>query len=106
MCVSQQLPDNDPRVLAFDCYKESDEYQRIVSWLKEGNYAGELWAVFLSGWHCASTSKESALSASSNTTKAEIELLLKGAIIRYREMNYAAGESCINEALARLSAVR
>ena len=31
-------------------WKTTEQYDRCVNWLKQGNFDGELWAAFVAGW--------------------------------------------------------
>lgn len=68
--VMQPLKPNDPRLLAWEEYKKSDEYKNSRSWaLHEEHVDGSMWAAFIKGWSMA----EAALA----TAERERELLRK-----------------------------
>ncbi len=50
---SQQLPADDPRVVAFETYKQSPEYTELGRWFPEnlphGVKDGVLWSAFIAG---------------------------------------------------------
>lgn len=49
--VMQPLKPNDPRLLAWEEYKKSDEYKNSRSWALHEEYVdGSMWAAFVKGW--------------------------------------------------------
>ena len=53
MGAQQELEKSDYRVVAWEEYKKTEDFRRIVDWIKKGHYMGELWAVFLQGTYHA-----------------------------------------------------
>jgi hypothetical protein len=49
--VMQPLKENDPRMIAWEEYKASDEYKNSRRWAAyEAHTDGAMWAAFLQGW--------------------------------------------------------
>lgn len=43
------LPKDDPRLIAWEKYKQTDEFKNTIRWAGVIN-VGSLWAAFLVGW--------------------------------------------------------
>lgn len=56
MPVEQQLPKDHPLIVAFEAYKQTDEYQNTKLWAKEPKHVdGSLWAAFMNGYNAKKT---------------------------------------------------
>jgi len=55
MCCSQELPKDDPRIIAWEQFKSTPEYENANKWAKSGpQYVeGSMWATFLAGYTAA-----------------------------------------------------
>ena len=52
-----QVPDDDPRMIAWEAFKKTDEFANIVRW--NGQHAiGSAWAAFIAGWTAARSDKD------------------------------------------------
>lgn len=50
MSAAYKLPDNDPRIIAWKHFQETDEFKNACKWaLTEEHLVGSLWAVFIAG---------------------------------------------------------
>ena len=55
---AQKLPDNDPRIVAWEAYKQTEEYANTQRWASAIDHTeGSLWAAFLEGWTRAATAQ-------------------------------------------------
>ena len=61
MCCSQELPKGDPRIIAWEKFKQSREYTNAHRWIPIGGQYidGALWAAFLTGYEVAKLSEPS-----------------------------------------------
>ena len=80
-----QLPKNDPRIIAWEAYKETPEYANNKKWVQHKvGVDGSLWAAFLVGYDTALSSSERDLSkaemADTKIRLAEMEECYAGAI--------------------------
>lgn len=51
---SAPLPDDDPLMIAWKAYKETDEYKNIRNWASHPSHVdGSLWASFVQGYRAA-----------------------------------------------------
>ena len=56
--ATAKLPDDDPRVVAFAEYKDSEEYTNTFKWAFDSRHRdGSLWAAFIKGWEAAERTK-------------------------------------------------
>ena len=54
MPTSQALSNDDPRMIAWNKYKETEEYSNTKGWAGYAQHVeGSLWAAFLVGWTMA-----------------------------------------------------
>jgi hypothetical protein len=55
MCCSKELPKNDPRIVAWEKYKQSEEYANNKRWCMNGDQFIEsaLWSAFLAGYEAS-----------------------------------------------------
>ena len=66
MSVSSPVPDNDPRMIAWNAYKATDDYANTVKWaldtdvqnnLRQQYVEGSLWASFIQGFEAGGTAQ-------------------------------------------------
>jgi len=53
MSAFQQVPADDPLMIAWAAFKETDKYRNIMYWIEREHYAGETWALFVAGYEAA-----------------------------------------------------
>ena len=57
MPTDQQLDPDDPRIVAWEKYKQTDDYANTREWaLHQNHITGSLWAAFLQGYKAAKAS--------------------------------------------------